>query len=62
MSNFSKMCKELSFSLKGGYKATKIDNIHEHLQEINRGKGVQKPKKGKGSYKRHSRGNRGYSE
>lgn len=39
-------------TLKGGYIPTKIDNIHEHLQEINRGKGCHTPKKGKGSYKR----------
>jgi len=38
--------------LKGGYVPSKILNIHEHLQEINRGKGVHKSKKGKGSYTR----------
>lgn len=39
-------------TLKGGYIPSKIENIHEHLQEINRGKGIQKNKKGKGSYSR----------
>lgn len=32
-------------TLKGGYIPTKIDNIHEHLQEINRGTGSHDPKK-----------------
>lgn len=47
--------------LKGGYVPCKIDNIHEFLQEINRGKGVHKPKKGKGSFKR-KRGKVKYEE
>lgn len=38
--------------LSGGYVNTKIINIDEHLKEINRGSGVHKSKKGKGSYKR----------
>lgn len=38
--------------IKGGYVKTAIDNIGELNQNINRGCGVHKPKKGKGSYKR----------
>lgn len=30
----------------------KIENIHGHLQAMNQGTGIQKPKKGKGSYNR----------
>lgn len=41
--------------MKMTYKPTtkcKIENIHEHIQEINRGVGSVKSKKGKGSYSR----------
>ena len=41
-----------NIKIKGGYVAVKLDNIHEHLQAINQGKGVTKTKKGKGSYNR----------
>jgi len=30
-----------SITLKGGYVSLKIDKIHQHLQEIKRGCGVQ---------------------
>lgn len=30
----------------------KIDNIHDYYNDLNRGVGITKPKKGKGSYKR----------
>ena len=46
------MKKKDKITIKGGYIPTKIDNIHEHIQEINRGTGTHKPKKGKGSYTR----------
>lgn len=38
--------------LKGGYIPSKILDIETHLQEINRGAGIYKAKKGKGSYSR----------
>lgn len=38
--------------LKGGYVRTPIDNISEFNNNVNRGCGVHKAKKGKGSYKR----------
>lgn len=41
--------------LKGGYIRTSIDDIHYHNSQINRGTGVHKAKKGKGSYKRHDK-------
>ena len=31
--------------IKGGYVPTKIENIHEHLKEMNRGAGAHSPKK-----------------
>lgn len=34
-----------SFTLKGGYISVKMDNIHEHLQQIKTGCGVQESKK-----------------
>ena len=39
--------KKIKFTLKGKdfAKVGKIENIHEHLQEINRGAGVKKSKK-----------------
>ena len=39
--------KKIKFTLKGEdfNKVGKIDNIHEHLQEIKRGTGVRKSKK-----------------
>ena len=47
--------KNEKITLKGGYVPCKIENIHEHLQEVNRGKGVHKSKKGKGSYNRKAK-------
>lgn len=38
--------------IKGGYVKTKIEDIHSHNKEVSRGAGIQKPKKGKGSYSR----------
>lgn len=38
--------------LKGGYIPSKILDIETHLQEISRGAGIHKAKKGKGSYTR----------
>lgn len=39
--------KKIKFTLKGKdfNHVGKIENIHEHLQEINRGAGVKKSKK-----------------
>jgi hypothetical protein len=39
--------KKIKFTLKGEEfnKTGKIDDIHQHLQEINRGVGVKKSKK-----------------
>lgn len=39
--------KKIKFTLKGKdfNKVGKINNIHEHLQEINRGTGIKKSKK-----------------
>lgn len=57
----AKIKKEnLSFTLEGGHIKLPIDNIHQHLQEINRGVGIEKPKKGKGSYKRKDKHNKKY--
>lgn len=35
----------ISFTIKGGYVPTKMDNIHEHLQETKRGCGIHESKK-----------------
>jgi hypothetical protein len=35
-----------------GYRPLPIEHIHQHLEEIRRGTGSAKPKKGKGSYRR----------
>ena len=45
------MCMK-QLTLKGGYIATKINDIASHNIEISRGAGVIKSKKGKGSYSR----------
>lgn len=42
-------------TLKGGFIKLKSENIHCELQEIKRGCGVQKNKKGKGSYNRKNK-------
>lgn len=34
-----------SFTLKGGYIKVKIDNINDHLQNVNRGAGVVQSQK-----------------
>jgi len=41
------------FTLLGGYISIKIDNIHQHLQETNRGYGVVKSKKTYNRKKNH---------
>jgi alternative ribosome-rescue factor len=38
--------------IKGGYVKTPIEDIHAHNKEVSRGTGIQKAKKGKGSYSR----------
>ena len=48
---------KISIKIKGGYIPTVQENIHQHLQEINRGVGSPKPKKGKGSYRRKPKHN-----
>lgn len=40
-----KMAEQLSFTIPGGHRKTKIENIHQHLQEVNRGCGSHDPKK-----------------
>lgn len=51
----------MKMTLKGGYVPLKKDNIHSFNQEISRGVGVQKSKKGKGSYTRKEKHkNKGY--
>ncbi|MGL4774680.1 MAG: hypothetical protein ACRC2K_14045 [Clostridium sp.] len=44
-----------NITLKGGYVKTKIDEIHDYNQKVNRGAGVKKSKKGKGSYTRKAK-------
>lgn len=46
--------KKTAFTIhiEGKYRPTKIENIHEHLQNVNAGVGSHKVKKGKGSYSR----------
>lgn len=46
--------------LKGGYIRTQIDGIHEYNQNVNRGAGVSKAKKGKGSYSRKVKHSKSY--
>lgn len=60
MKSVKKMCKEMSFTVEGGYKPSKIDDIHQHLQEVRRGTGRVKPKKGKGSFKRRPKYRKDY--
>lgn len=47
-----KKCTDMNITLKGGYIPLPIDNIGEHNAFVNRGAGIHKPKKGKGSYTR----------
>lgn len=51
--------KKIKFTLKGEEfnKLGKIENIHEHLQEINRGVGIKKSKK---TYTRKSKHKKKY--
>lgn len=51
--------KKIKFTLKGEEfnKVGKIENIHEHLQEINRGAGIKKSKK---TYTRKDKHKRNY--
>lgn len=42
-----------SIKLEGGYVSVKLDNIHEYLQEVNRGYGVFESKKTYNRKKNH---------
>ena len=44
-------------TLVGGYVSIKIDNIHEHLKEVNRGYGVVESKKTYNRKKNHQNTN-----
>lgn len=48
---------KISFTIKGEQfnKVGKIDNIHEHLQEVKRGTGVKKSKKDYTRKKKHKK-------
>lgn len=46
--------------IKGGYVKTKIDGIGEFNDMVNRGCGVTKSKKGKGSYNRKDKHKKKY--
>ncbi len=43
--------EKITFTIKPNYK-TKVENIYEQIQEIKRGTGITRPKKGRGSYTR----------
>ncbi len=45
------MNKAIKITLKPKYNV-KLENIHDHIMEMNRGVGIIKPKKGRGSYTR----------
>lgn len=47
-------------TIKGGYVRTKIDGIHDYNQNVNRGAGVKRAKKGKGSYTRKTKHSKSY--
>ena len=47
-----KKSKKITITIPGGYRPTPIKDIHHHLQIVNQGKGIHKPKKGKGSFQR----------
>lgn len=51
---------QMKFTIEGGFIKTKNENIHQHLQEVNRGAGRHKTKKGKGSYTRKSKHRESY--
>lgn len=55
----SKNKKNNKLILKGGYIPTKIENIHEHLQELKRGTGIKKSKK---DYNRKKKNNHYYED
>lgn len=44
-----------TIKLKGGYITTEIPNIHDYNNNVNRGCGKHKAKKGNGSYTRKSK-------
>lgn len=39
--------KKMTIKIEGGHWKSKIDNIHEHLNEVNRGNGKHRTKKEK---------------
>lgn len=43
---------KISFTIPGGYRSVKMDDIHEHNSRVNSGCGSHGAKKGKGSYTR----------
>ena len=45
------MNKAIKNTLKPKYNVN-LENIHNHIMEMNRGVGIIKPKKGRGSYTR----------
>lgn len=45
----------MSIKLNGGYVSLPIDDVGTYNKNINRGVGVHKPKKGKGSYSRKNK-------
>lgn len=47
--------KKMTMKIEGGHWKSKIENIHEHLHEVNRGNGKHRTKKGKGSYSRKNK-------
>ena len=49
--------KKIKFTIKGEEfnKVGKIDNIHKHLQEINRGCGTKKSKKAYSRKQKHKK-------
>ena len=52
--------KEKKITLKGGYIRTSIDDIGEYNDRVNRGCGVHKASKGKGSYTRKEKHRKKY--
>lgn len=42
----------ISFTIPGGHRRVKMDDIHEHNSKVNTGCGYHGAKKGKGSYTR----------
>lgn len=56
-----KTFKDNKMVLKGGYIKVGIDNIHDYNQNVNRGAGKHKAKKGNGSYNRKPKHKGSYS-